>query len=146
VKIQRTPFVIAGQPMEWAKGTGVIGSRGFVFVSGCVGIDPSTGNIPEGAGEQTTIAMESIKTILAEYGSSLKNIVHIWKYIKGEFPNGIVNDPRWPEISKATEEFWRQNCPEFLRDNNPPADTLLGVTSLAQPEHHLEIMVVAAIA
>lgn len=146
MEIQRAPIVIAGQAREWARGTGVTGARGFVFLSGSVGLDPNTGKIVEGAGEQAKLAMENIKAALAEYGSSLKNIVHIWQYVKGQFPNGVLNDPRYSEISNVIEEFWKQNCPEFLPENNPPAETLLGVTSLAWPELHLEIMVVAAIA
>ena len=146
MEINRTPTVIAGQPMAWAKGTSAIGARGFVFLSGCTGTDHTTGKTPEGAGEQARIAMETIKAELAQFGSSLKNIMHIWEYVKGEFPNGVVNDPKWAEITKAMQEFWKENCPEFLSDNNPPASTLLGVTSLARPEYHLEIMVVAAIA
>ena len=144
--IYRSPVVIAGQSAPYAEGTRVVGNKGFVWLSGSVGIDVNTGKIPEEPSEQARLAMENIKARLEEYGSSLENIVHIWHYIKGQFPNGIVNDSRYIEIRKAIEEFWRGNCPEFLVDNNPPASTLLGVTSLARPEYHLEIMVVAAIA
>ncbi len=147
MQIQRSPVVIAGQPGGYAKGSSVTGAKGFVILSGSLGIDVNTGKVPEGGGEQAKLAMENIKARLEEYGSSLKNILHIWKYVKGEFPNGIVNDPRYQESDKAIQEFWKENgCPEFLRENNPPASTLLGVTSLARPEYHLEIMVVAAIA
>ncbi len=146
MEIQRTPVVIAGRPAVYAKGTRVVGNKGFVWLSGSVGVDVGTGKVPEGAGEQATLAMGNIKARLDEYGSSLKNIVHIWLYVKGQFPNGILDDPRYPTIKKAIEEFWMANCPEFLVENNPPASTLLGVTSLARPELHLEIVVVAAIA
>ena len=143
--IQRSPVVVAGQSAPYAKGTGVVGNRGYVWLSGSVGVDVDTGKIPEGAAEQAKLAMGNIKARLEEYGSSLKNIVHMWQYIKGQFPDGIVNDQRYIEIRSTIEEFWRQNCPEFLVENNPPASTLLGVTSLARPEFHLEIMVVAAV-
>ena len=146
MEIQRAPVVIAGQPAVYAKGTKVVGNKGSVWLSGSVGIDVGTGKVPEGAGEQAKLALENIKARLEEYGSSLKNIVHIWLYVKGQFPNGIINDPRYQAIRNAIDEFWRANCPEFLVGNNPPASTLLGVTSLARPEYHLEIMVVAAIA
>ena len=145
MQIYRTPVVIAGQPQVWAKGTNVLGARGFVWLSGSVGVDYDTGELPEGAGEQAKNAMKNIKAQLAQFGSSLKNIVHIFEFIKGDFPNGVINDPRWAEISGAMQDFWKENCPEFLSDNNPPASTLIGVTSLARPEFHLEIMVVAAV-
>ena len=89
--------------------------------------------------------MENIKARLEEYGSSLKNILFWRRYIKGEFPNGILNDPRYQEMDKALQEFWQENCPELLKGTNPPASTLLGVTALAQPECLIEIEVVAAI-
>lgn len=145
MQIYRTPFVIGGKPQEWAKGTGVIGARGFVFLSGSVGMDINTGKLPEGAGEQAKLAMENIKAMLAQYSSSLKNIMHMWLYVVSNSPNGIVDDPKWQETSKAMQEFWRENCPEFLNGNNPPAETLLGVASLALPGQYLEIMVIAAI-
>lgn len=145
MEIQRSPVMIAGKAQGYGKGTAATGARGFAFLSGAVGVDPDTGNIPEGIGEQTKIAMEAIKTRLEEYGTSLKNILHIWLYLKGQFPNAIVNDPGWKECAKTIEDFWQKHYPEFLRGNNPPANTLLGVTSLARPEFKVEIEVVAAI-
>lgn len=145
MEIKRSPVVIAGQPAAYAKGSAVTGANGFVLLSGSVGVDVNTGKTPEGAREQSKLAMENIKVRLEEYGSSLKNILLVRKYIKGEFPNGIINDPIYKEIGAAFEEFWREHCPEFLKENNPPASTLLGVSGLAAPEYLLEIEVVAAI-
>lgn len=144
MEILRSPVVIAGRPAAYAKGSAVTGANGLVFLSGSVGTDVSTGNTPQGAREQATLAMENIKARLEEYGSSLKNILLVRKYIRGAFPNGIINDPIYQEISAALEEFWREHCPEFLKENNPPASTLLGVSALASPEYLLEIEVVAA--
>ena len=145
MEIQRAPAMVAGKAQGYAKGTAVIGARGFAFLSGAVGIDPDTGIVPEKMGEQAKIAMECIKSRLEEYGSSLQNILHIWFYNKGQFPNGIAADPGWREAANAIEAFWEENCPEFLRGNNPPANTVVGVTSLAQPQFKIEIEVVAAI-
>jgi len=145
MEIQRSPVVVAGQHGGYAKGNSVTGAKGFVILSGSVGIDVNTGKIPGGGGEQAKLAMENIKARLEEYGSSLKNILFWRRYIKGEFPNGILNDPRYQEMDKALQEFWKENCPEFLKANNPPASTLLGVTALAQPGFLIEIEVVAAI-
>ena len=57
----------------------------------------------------------------------------------------MANNAIHQEIRKAIEEFWQVKHPEFLRGNNPPAATTLGVTSLARPEYNVEILVVAAI-
>jgi enamine deaminase RidA (YjgF/YER057c/UK114 family) len=56
----------------------------------------------------------------------------------------MSNDPRRAEISKATQEFWKENCPQFMRENNPPAGTAIGVGALGQAEWLIEIQVVAA--
>ena len=143
--IQRSPVMVKGQSAPYAKGTRVVGNNGFVWLSGSVGIDVETGKVPEEAGLQAKLSMENIKARLEEYGSSLKNIVHIWWYQVGLFPDGMSSDPRHDEIRDVVEEFWRVNCPEFLRGNNPPASTFLGVTSLARAEYLIEITVVAAI-
>jgi len=145
MEIQRSPVVIAGQHGGYAKGNSVTEAKGLVILSGSTGVDVNTGKIPAGGGEQAKLAMENIKTRLEEYGSSLKNILFWRRYIKGEFPNGILSDPRYLEMDKALQEFWKENCPEFLKENNPPASTLLGVTALAQPGYLIEIEVVAAI-
>jgi len=145
VEIKRLPFIVAGQPRGYAKSTSVIGAKGLVFLSGYVGVDADTGRIPEGIGDQTKIALEHIKAKLEECGSSLKNILHMRLYIAGEFPNGIKADPKYPESDKVIQEFWRENCPELLKENTPPSETLLGIVSLALPEELIEIEVVAAI-
>jgi enamine deaminase RidA (YjgF/YER057c/UK114 family) len=145
MEIKRSPVIIAGNPAVYAKGSAVTGAKGHVFLSGSVGVDVNTGKVPEGAGEQARLALENIKERLEEYGSSLSNILLVRKYIKGEFPNGIVTDSLYREIGEAIENFWADHCPEFLKENNPPASTLLGVSALAQNDYLLEIEVVAAI-
>ncbi len=145
MEIQRSPFVIAGQNREWAKATVVFGARGTIYLSGSAGTDPATGKTPESIGEQTINALKSIKTIVEEYGSSLKNILHMWYCLKGSFPNGMLGDPVWQEADKAMQDFWHEHCPEFAVENNPPASTLVGVAALAVPELKIEIQAVAAI-
>ena len=145
MEIKRSPVMVAGQPHEYAKGCAVTGAKGFIMLSGSVGIDANTGEIPERPGKQAELAMENIKARLEEYGSSIKNILFVRLYIKGEHPNGILNNPVFLEIREEIEKFWEENYPEFLMGNNPPASTLLGVTSLARPEYLVEIEVVAAI-
>ena len=143
--IKRLPTVIAQQNQPYAKGTAAFGTRGFVFLSGSVGINTTDGVIPGSIAEQTKLALTNIKQRLEEFGSSLEYILHEWVYLKGSFPNGIVNESMWQQCSNALEEFWRENCPSFLMGNIPPARTLLGVTSLARAEFKVEIQVIAAV-
>jgi len=145
MEIKRSKVVVAGQPRGYAKGSVVTGAKGFVILSGSTGVDVNSGKVPESAGEQARLAMKNIKSRLEEYGVSLQNIFFIRRYMKGEFPNGIGNDPKGREVAQAIADFWRENCPEFLAENNPLASTLIGVTALAMPEYVVEIEVMAAI-
>ena len=62
----------AGSPFSmcvWAGDT--------LYVSGKVGIDPATGEIPDGAKEQTELAVSGLQTVLEEQGCSLKDVVKV---------------------------------------------------------------------
>ena len=48
---------------------------GFVFCSGTVGIDPQTGEAPEGIAAQTERALRNLSEILQAAGASLNDIV-----------------------------------------------------------------------
>ena len=137
----------ANKLMPWATGTAVWGAGGFVFLSGAEGRDPDTDAVVEGIAAQAKLALKKIKERLEEFGTSLDNICHIWYYIKGpEFPNGISEDPKWVEARKAIDEFWVENgYPDLVREKNPPAATLLGISSLALKDMLIEITVVAAL-
>ena len=145
MEIKRKPVVIGGERRAYATGTSAVGARGFVTLSGAGGENAESGEIPESIGEQTTIALTNLKQRLEEMGSSLENIMHIWWYLVGLFPEGISSTDEWKECARAVEHFWKDNCPEFYYKNNPPAGTLLGVTALAGPKLKIEIMVIAAV-
>lgn len=57
----------------------VVGEQ--IFVSGTVGVDFKTGEMPEGAAEQAEQAFETIAWALAEAGSSLADVVRARLYI-----------------------------------------------------------------
>jgi enamine deaminase RidA (YjgF/YER057c/UK114 family) len=145
MEIKRKPVIIGGQRRAYATGTSAVGASGFITLSGAVGEDAESGEIPDSIGKQTTIALSNIKQRLEEMGSSLENIMHIWWYLVGSFPEGISSTDEWKECARAIEYFWKNNCPDFYYKNNPPAGTLLGVTALAGPKLKIEIMVMAAI-
>ena len=50
-------------------------ANGFVFCSGTVGIEPDTGELPEGVAEQTEQALLNLAAILEASGSSLDHLV-----------------------------------------------------------------------
>lgn len=69
-------------------------SNGLVFTSGCFGVDPKSGIIPEDVGQQTILAIENLKEILEASGSSIKNVLKVLLFIK---------DPN--DASKINEEY-----------------------------------------
>jgi 2-iminobutanoate/2-iminopropanoate deaminase len=48
---------------------------GFVFCSGTAGIDPATGNIPDGIEAQTEQALRNLSAVLTAAGASLADVV-----------------------------------------------------------------------
>jgi 2-iminobutanoate/2-iminopropanoate deaminase len=65
-----------------------IASKGMVFVSGQIPIDPSTGNLVEGPiADQTQRVMTNLAAILEAAGSSLSQVVKTTVYLKdmGDF-------------------------------------------------------------
>ncbi len=137
-----------GNLMPWGKATKVTDAKGFVFVAGCEGLDPTQdyrkgGKVVEGAEAQTRLALEKMKSRLEEAGTSLDNIVHMTHYVAGPFPDGVVNSPNFrPDVK---DEFFREHCPILCSDNNPPTQDLVGVASLALKEMLVEIGCIAVL-
>jgi 2-iminobutanoate/2-iminopropanoate deaminase len=48
---------------------------GFVFCSGTAGIDPATGEIPDGIEAQTRLALSNLSAILTAAGASMATLV-----------------------------------------------------------------------
>jgi len=145
MEINRVPTFEKGKPLPFAKGMSVRGAQGFVFLNGCTGRGPVAETYPEGLGAQTTLALEEIKRRLEQFGAPLENICHVLWHIVGDFPNGVVDDPKNQERRIAEQEFWKKHCPEFVMGKTPPASTLVVVKALAKPEIVVEITVIAAI-
>ena len=145
MEIKRVSAMFAGKPRGYAKATSLIGAKGLVWLSGCIGVNEDTGEIPEDAGEQTTLVLKNIKTRLDEFGSRLENILFFRMYFKGTFPSGVFGDPNHAKVEKAMQDFWREHCPQFLRENCGPSESIIGVVSLARPQILLEIEVVGAV-
>ena len=106
----------------------IIASGDFVFVSGQVGSDPSTRETPVDVESQTKIAIERIKAILEQAGTSLDKVVRTNVYLTdmGDFQkmNGV----------------YRTYFPCI-----PPARTTVGVSALSAPKFLVEIDVVALV-
>lgn len=68
-----------------------IQSGGFVWLSGQIGIDPTTGNLTGGIEEQTTRVMENQKEVLKASGLSFSDVVQTRIYLTDMSDFSAVN-------------------------------------------------------
>ncbi|MBX9668629.1 MAG: RidA family protein [Candidatus Obscuribacterales bacterium] len=79
-------------------------ANGFVFVSGQIPIDPSTGQLIQGtASELTRQVMRNLTNIIETAGSSLDNVVKTTIYLKD------LSD--FEEVNAAYSEFFPNHKP-----------------------------------
>jgi len=98
----------------------------LLFLSGQVGM--RDGKVAEGIEEQTRIALENIRDVLAQAGCTLKDVVKVTVF--------LADMSLWP----AMNEVYRGYFP-----NDPPARSALGANGLALPEFLLEIECIAEV-
>lgn len=96
----------------------------LLFLSGQVGM--RDGRVGEGIEEQTRLALENIRDVLAQAGCSLEDVVKVTVF--------LTDMSLWP----AMNEVYRRYFP-----NDPPARSALGANGLALPEFLVEIECVA---
>ena len=65
--------------------------NGMVFVSGQLGLDPVSGELAEGVEKQAVQALENLKAILTEAGSSLERVVKTVVYLQSMEDFAAVN-------------------------------------------------------
>lgn len=152
------PLYHGTNKMTWGKGTVLKGAKGFVFLAGTEGIDPTVTDpwpahdhageiqpkVVEGIEAQTRMCLEKIKSRLEELGSSLDNIVKMITYVKGpEFPDGVAYSANWQKALKVRDDFFGEHCPDLLR--NPVPNDLIGVSGLGLRDMLIEIACIAVI-
>jgi 2-iminobutanoate/2-iminopropanoate deaminase len=93
----------------------VVAARGFVFVSGMVGIDPATGALAEGGvyGQARQI-LDNLRALCVEQGWSLDQIVVARVY--------CADFSRFDDVNRAWEVVFA--------DVEPPARTSIGASGL----------------
>ncbi len=128
--------------MPWGKGSVVKGAKGFVFVAGCEGQDPTQnmfkgGAVAAGADAQMRVALQKMKDRLEEMGTTMENILHMTIYVVGPFPEGVAFSPNYRR--DVLHQFFRENCPEMAFDKNPPPFDLVGVAGLAHKDMLVEV-------
>lgn len=69
-----------------------IEANGFVFTSGVIGVNPTTGEIEGYDEEQTEQAMVNLENLLIAAGTSIENVVKTTVYIKNMADFKVVNE------------------------------------------------------
>jgi len=67
-------------------------AENLLITSGQLGLDPSTGVLPEGVEKQTRQSLENIGAILAEAGFSRTDVVKTTVFIRNMDDFGLVNE------------------------------------------------------
>ena len=69
----------------------------MIFSSGIIGVDPSTGKVPEDLDSQCVFAFANMKTMLENAGATTKNVGTSKVYMKDRSQRDAVNRP-WLEM------------------------------------------------
>jgi enamine deaminase RidA (YjgF/YER057c/UK114 family) len=114
--------------------THVVTSAGgrTVYISGQVSVNERGEVVGKGdLKAQTRQTFENLKKALAAVGATFKDVVKSNLYVAGFKPEqiGVIREVR----------------AEYFSNENPPASTLVGVSSLVNPEWLIEIELVAVI-
>ena len=102
-----------------------IEAGGFVFASGQIPVDPSTGNIPEGIKAQARQALTNVQSLMEAADLSMKNIVKTTVFIKN------MND--FAEVNEVYATFFEGDFParSCVEVSALPKDVLIEVEVIA---------------
>lgn len=104
-----------------------IRSGDVLYLSGALGFDPETGDLPEGVGPQTRQAMENVRTRLEAAGAGLDDLLKCTVLLADIDDYGAMN------------EVYRT----FFEETAPPARSAFAVSGLAA-DARVEIECIAA--
>jgi enamine deaminase RidA (YjgF/YER057c/UK114 family) len=97
----------------------------LVFIAGQVAWDENGQVVSNDFGEQAAKALKNLETALTAAGAKKSDLTHLRIYI--------------PNYSVDLIQEWRPAISAFIKGINPPAQTLIGVQSLARPDLLIEI-------
>lgn len=99
----------------------------LIFISGIVGHDPISGEMPEAIGEQTKQIMTKIQNLLEQAGSSLQKALKVTIY--------LVDMSEFKQVNESYRTFF---------PNDFPARSCVQVAALPDPRARVEIDMIAA--
>ena len=99
--------------------------NGFVFTSGQIPLNPSTGELVTEIKAATKQSLENIKAILEAAGTSLENVVKTVVYIKN------MND--FGDVNEVYGEYFKENAParSCVEVARLPKDALVEIEAIA---------------
>ena len=97
----------------------------MVYTSGIIPVDPSTGQIPEGAAAQADRVFKSMSALLESAGTSMANVVKTTVFIKNMDDFAAINEVY---AKYFPEPFPARSCIEVARI---PKDVLLEAEAIA---------------
>lgn len=102
-----------------------IETENFVFLSGQIGIDPSSGELKEGIEEQTHQIMKNIKHILEKVNLGMENIVRVDVFLK--------NMEHFQKFNEVYAQYLSSPYPirSTVEVSKLPKDALVEITVIA---------------
>jgi enamine deaminase RidA (YjgF/YER057c/UK114 family) len=116
---------------SYSQAVAVTGGK-TIYISGQVSVNANGETV--GAGDlakQVKQTLENLKTVLAASGATFGDVVKLTYFVK--------------DFKPETLSLIREIRGEYLPNENPPASTLIGVTSLASEDFLIEIEAVVTI-
>jgi 2-iminobutanoate/2-iminopropanoate deaminase len=108
--------------------TEVVGN--LVMISGCEALDHDTVKVETNDfKEQTKIVLEKLKVGMEDTGGSMDHLLKTYVLLKE------MKD--YPQYREVEREFFKKHAPGLAK--NPPASTVMNVSSLARPEFLVEV-------
>jgi len=108
----------------------------YVFVSGCSGQTLETFHVSSNdVIDQTSVALEKIRGALEEAGALVDDIVKTVLYLT------CAED--YPQVRNKILQYYREYGPRLI--NEPPAETVICVPALHEPDMLVEIDAIALI-
>lgn len=127
----RTIQYINPNPVGYSDAVSVTGGR-TIYISGQVSLDHEGKVVAKGdLRGQTVQVFENLRRVLADAGAGFQNVVKVNIYVVNCTPENVA--------------IVRRERRNFLSMDKPPASTLVGVTSLVDPDFLIEIEVIAVV-
>ncbi len=113
-----------------------VSAGNLLFLSGCDGSDPNTGDVePDVVEKQIIAALDKVKAILEDAGSSMDKVVRTLMMLRH------LED--YPKMRKTEVEYYQKHAPYLVP--KPPVSTFVQLPVISSPETLFQIDVTATL-